>query len=242
MNYFSSIVIALSGDKTYDRITVERCFKSIVRDNDRTPHELVIVLPEESAAHADIEKYILEFQHTIETSHVADIIDPITHRAKTRAMARSKDKVIIKRGSAGSLLEAYLTGLKAASGEMIACIDAHLVLTEGWFRSLLWAADYHRWQVVSPTIRSMPPDLLDLEERTKALVEKNLLKSEKKQLDLRALVMSHKTADRILEANSTPANPTPQARNEREQTLWIQNQLLNLEKHFGIVGASIVYE
>lgn len=150
----------------------KKCIQSLLADTDRPPYELIVV---DNASTDDTRSFLEDF---------------------ARKTDRTKDllKVIFNEKNLG-VAPAWNQGCQAASGQAIAVLNNDIVLTQGWFRSMLWALDFHRAQLLSP-FANVGALHYDLEARAQHFTHKNLQKLWG-DYDFCAFVMPRTTYEKI---------------------------------------------
>ncbi|MBI3558460.1 MAG: glycosyltransferase family 2 protein [Deltaproteobacteria bacterium] len=168
MSLLASLVIPVFNQVKF----TQDCLESILRDSDRQPYEIIIV----DNGSTDGTRQYLE--------------------TKSRELDRSRDRLItICNETNLGVAPAWNQGLKAATGRTIGILNNDIVVTRGWYRSLLWAMDYHRIGMISPYAAGGPFDY-DLEGRSREFTRKNLGRLWP-DYDFCAVVLTRKTYERI---------------------------------------------
>lgn len=168
MSQPASLIIAAYNQIKY----TQQCIESLLRDTDRTPYEIIVI----DNGSADETRQYLE--------------------AKARELDRTRDHLIpIFNEKNLGVAPAWNQGLKAARGQTIGILNNDIVVTKGWYRSLLWAMEYHRTGLVSPYAHCGALDY-DLEARAERFTRRNLGKLWR-DYDFCAAVMPRKTFEKI---------------------------------------------
>lgn len=144
----ASIVIPVFNQLAYTK----ECVSSLLDDDDRPPYELIIV-------------------DNASTDGTRDYLDALQQQ-----LDRSADRLVTVLNETNlGVAPAWNQGLRAATAPTIAILNNDIVLTRGWYRSLLWAMELHGLGMVSPFAvcgeRNYP-----LEERASRFSERNLAK------------------------------------------------------------------
>lgn len=148
MRPFASIVIPVFNQIEYTK----KCIDSLLRDPDRPNYELIVV---DNGSSDGTREYLENLQKSLDRTR--DKMSPIFN-AENRGVA-----------------PAWNQGAQAATTDYIAILNNDLLLSTGWFRSLLWALDYHHIHLVSPFAATGPLNY-DLDARALRFGEKNLAK------------------------------------------------------------------
>jgi GT2 family glycosyltransferase len=168
MSNFSSIIIPVYNQLAYTK----GCLSSLLADRDRPPYEVIII---DNGSSDGTREYLEEMMHVLKGT-------------------RDKLIPIINPENFG-VAPAWNQGLQIAQGEYIGILNNDIVLTQSWFRSLLWAMEYHRLALVCPFAEGGELNY-DLELRAKTFMQKNLLKVWP-EYDFSAAILPHRTLDKI---------------------------------------------
>jgi GT2 family glycosyltransferase len=164
----ASIIIPVFNQLKFTR----QCIESLLRDKDRGPYEIIVV----DNASSDGTRYYLE--------------------ATANELARTTDRLFpIFNDTNRGVAPAWNQGLKQATGSMIGILNNDIVLSRGWFRSLLWAIEHHRLALVSPFAEGGELNY-EFDARAKAFTHKNLSKLWK-GYDFSAVVLPRQTFEKI---------------------------------------------
>lgn len=168
MSFFGSIVIPVYNQLKFTK----DCLDSLLRDQDRCPYEIIIV---DNASTDGTREYLMERAKELDRSR--DILIPIFNDTN--------------RGVA----PAWNQGLKASTGKIIGILNNDILLSTGWFRSLVWALENHRLALVSPFAAGGAMDY-DFEARAAEFSRKNFTKLWS-DFDFSCVVLPRSTYEKI---------------------------------------------
>ncbi len=166
---FGSIIIPVFNQLEYTK----KCLDSLLRDTDRPPYEIIVI---ENGSSDGTREYLEQKSRDLEGSQ--DWLIPIFNETNH------------------GVAIAWNQGLVTASGKFIAVLNNDIVLTNGWFRSLLWSIEHHRLALVSGFAET--GDLnYDLEQRAIKFVKKNLHKIWLHEYDFSNIVLLRSTYEHV---------------------------------------------
>lgn len=141
-----SIIIPVFNQLQYTK----GCIDSLLRDTQRVPYEIIVI---DNASTDGTREYL---------------------ETKSRDLDRTRDCLIpIFNEKNLGVAPAWNQGLKAAKGDYLAVLNNDILVTPGWLRSLLWAMDLHRIDLISP-FAATGPLTYELEERAARFTKRNL--------------------------------------------------------------------
>lgn len=143
---FVSVIIPVFNNLNLTRA----CVDSLLRDLDRPSYELIII---DNGSTDGTKDYLNELMKR--TDHTQDNLIPIFNETNL------------------GVAPAWNQGLKVATGEHIAILNNDIMVSKSWMRSLLWAMEYHKLDLISPFAQTGPLHY-DLESRALKFTEKNL--------------------------------------------------------------------
>ena len=165
---FASLIIALYNKLEFS----QKCIDSILSDNDRSPIELIVI---DNGSTDGTREYLESKKIELEKSR--DVLIPI-YNSQNLGCA-----------------PAWNQGLKLSSGQTIGILNNDILVTNGWYRSIVWAMELHGLQLCSP-YASCGNLSYDLPERSKAFTRKNLGQLWK-DYDFCAAVFSRNTFEKL---------------------------------------------
>lgn len=169
MSYYASIIIAVYNRVEYTR----KCIDSLLSDNDRPRYELIII---DNASTDGTKEYLNELKNEV-----------LYHNDKLVVISNSKNL---------GVAPAWNQGLKAATGPTIGILNNDIMVSHGWYRSLLWALEYHGLALACPFARHGELNY-DLKSFAHSFCEKNLSRIWLGEYDFSAAVMNRKTYEQI---------------------------------------------
>lgn len=148
------------------------CLESILKDDDRSPYEIIVV---DNGSSDGTRAYLEEL---------------------SRRLDRTRDRLVpIFNETNLGVAPAWNQGLRAATGKTIGILNNDILVTRGWYRSLLWAIEHHKLGLVSPYAANGKLDY-ELETRAHFFTHKNLGKLWP-DYDFCAVVLTRKTFEQI---------------------------------------------
>lgn len=168
MSFSASIIIPVFNQLKYTR----DCLDSLLRDHDRLPYEIIII---DNGSTDGTTEYL---------------------EAKSRELDRTRDHLIpiLNRTNLG-VAPAWNQGLKASTGQVLGILNNDIIVSQGWFRSLLWALDFHNLGLVSPYAACGPLNY-EFETRAASFAKKNISKLWG-DFDFCAIVMPRSTYQKL---------------------------------------------
>lgn len=143
---FFSVVIPVYNQLSFTK----GCLDSLLRDSDRAPYEIIVV---DNASSDGTREYL---------------------EAKARELDRTRDRLVpIFNATNRGVAPAWNQGVERARGRSIGILNNDIVVTQGWFRSMLWAMEFHGLGMVSPFAVNGKLDY-DIDARAQAFTHKNL--------------------------------------------------------------------
>jgi len=169
MRNYASLIIAVYNQLDFTK----GCLDSLLRDRDRAPYEIIVI---DNGSSDGTTEYL---------------------HSKARDLDRSDDRLLIITNEKNlGVAPAWNQGLQAATGKTIGILNNDILVTAGWYRSLLWALDYHKLGLVCPFTGNGPLDY-ELPVRAEAFTKKNLLKLWTNRYDFSAAIMTRATYEKI---------------------------------------------
>lgn len=146
----ASIIIPVFNQMHYTK----QCIESIERDQERCPFEIIVI----DNGSTDGTRQYLESKSR----------DYVSMSARDHFLA-------IYNESIHGVASAWNQGVKASHGKTLAILNNDILLPKGWYRSLLWAMDFHHISLACPF--SVTGTLnYDFESRVKSFTQKNVSK------------------------------------------------------------------
>lgn len=164
----ASLVIPVFNKLEYTKI----CIESLLADQDRLPLEIIVV---DNASSDGTSEYIKEMQNKI---------------------SNTRDKIIyIQNKSNRGVAPAWNQGVHASSGSILGVLNNDIIVTNGWLKSILWALETHKLNLISPFAATGKLDY-NLASRAKEFTKKNFNKIWN-DYDFCAFVMPKSTFSKI---------------------------------------------
>jgi GT2 family glycosyltransferase len=123
MKHQASLIIPVFNQLKF----TQGCLDSLLRDTDRCSYEIIVI---DNGSTDGTKEYLVE---------------------KARDLDRTRDqlKPIFNETNLG-VAPAWNQGLKACTGNMIGILNNDIIVSKGWFRSMMWAMDLHKLALISP--------------------------------------------------------------------------------------------
>ena len=168
MKALASIIIPVFNKLEYTKA----CLDSILKDSARPPLEIIVV---DNGSTDGTREYLEALDRTM--IRTDDLLKPIFN-TKNLGVA-----------------PAWNQGAREAKTETLAILNNDILVTKGWLRSLMWAMETHKLDLVSPFAATGKMDY-DLHTRAEKFTEKNLARLWD-DYDFCAFVMPRETFQKI---------------------------------------------
>lgn len=128
------------------------CLDSLLGDADRPAYEIIVI---DNGSTDGTRRYLEE---------------------KAQTLLRTRDKLVpIFNETNRGVAPAWNQGLSVARGKTLGILNNDILVTKGWYRSLLWALDHHKLALVSPFAVNGALDY-PLEQRAAKFTSRNVHK------------------------------------------------------------------